>query len=58
MNAGIPEEYSDIKYITFNNIIRMIKIARRYTVIFKRNIKNVFRNIFITINNQWFLRFL
>ena len=52
VNAGILKEYSNIKYITFNDIIRMIKTAKRHAIMFKRNIKNIFRNIPITINNQ------
>ena len=51
INAGISEEYSNIKYVTFNNIIRIVKTTRKHTIIFKRNVKNIFRNILITINN-------
>ena len=51
VNAGILEKYFDIKYTTFNDIIRIIKIVGRHTVIFKKNIKNIFRNILITVNN-------
>ena len=39
VNASILKKYSDIKYITFNDIIRMIKITERHTIIFKKILK-------------------
>ena len=42
INAGIPEKYSDIKYTTFNDIIRIIKIAKKHTIIFKKILRMSF----------------
>ena len=58
VNAGILKEYSNIKYTILNNIIRIVKTARKHAVIFKKYIKNIFRNIPVTINNKWLLGFL
>ena len=57
VNDGIPEEYSNIKYTTFDEIITMIKEAGRHSIIIKRDIKDAFRNISMALNNRWLLGF-
>jgi hypothetical protein len=49
VNVFIPYKFRAIVYVTFNKIINNIIAAGQHSIIIKRDIKEVFRNILVVI---------
>jgi hypothetical protein len=51
VNAAILEAYSTLTYSTVDNILALILLTRRGAIILKRDLKDAFRNILVTITD-------
>lgn len=57
VNDYINKEYGALKYATFQAVLRRVLTAGRHCLIFKRDIKDAFRNIPVAIGDHWLLGF-
>lgn len=56
-NDGIPLEYRTIAYPSFEDIVAMILTAGKYCYIVKKDLKDAFRIIPVSRQDQWLLGF-
>ena len=57
VNDYIPKDFSNIKYISIREVYTKILAAGRSCVIIKKDIKDAFRNIPVSTQDQWLLGF-
>ena len=57
VNDGIPEHLGTLQYQTLEDAIRLIALTGRYAILRKRDLKDAFRMIPISIYDYWLFLF-
>jgi hypothetical protein len=57
VNTNIPDDYSLILYLTVQDVLDIVRKARKGCFLVKRDISDAFRNILVAATSQWLLGF-
>lgn len=58
INDNIPNNAGEMRYIWFQDVLRIVMQADKSCIIPKHDVKNVFRNFPVVSHSQWLLKFI
>ena len=57
INCFISGDWKTLKYVFFDEIINALLAQNRKIVLFKKNFVDVFKHVFVIVNDRWLLDF-